>query len=945
MQRLYLLILLLLLSPFVMPAQNTDTLIGRNKLKYTQSRPLIYEGAQDLWPYSFLDESGKPAGYNIDLIRLILDKLNIPYEIKMKPRLMAFQDLREGRSDLMIGLVAGFHEEFAHYSESSVTLFTQSVLSPRSKPTTIRNFRDLATHKVIVNDSSLCHHLMIDYGWGDNALPTHAIGEVIKQMSTDEEGELVWNTLSLKWLLRKFQITNLEVTPVNMPHGEYKFMSVDEHLIHLMDSVFTDLNATEQLVPLQNKWFYPDRLEQKEELSPWTRYVTWTVICLLAVLIAYILFYQWQARHIKNDYSRSTSRFALILETGGVHVWTYDIASQTFTWHNEQGQPVYVYDKDDFAKRYSASDFALIMGIMQQLATSMPPANAEEPEVTLDIKARDNQDDPDSEMRNYVMALSVLRRDRNGRPTILIGTKRDVTEKRKQQQLASEQRLRYRALFNTPMAAIMAFDTDGTLIDLNQQACDMYGCHREKILSKKPNIRLLLGLEDFNIAEADGFSCAVTIDPERLCKQHDANRDDCHLETKVFSEFYLMTTTDEEENINGVFAICCDMSRIRAQQREAKQKEHALAELKTQEDEYKKTINNFILNANLRLLNYSPQTHMLSVVNANDHVQQQLTQTRIMTLVDQHMRKRIMHIIGKMDSRDGIEIDLDVPTALRVKGRQLVVHIHLMPQRNDKGELTEYLGVLRDISDQKAVEQQLAAVEAKTQEVEQTKNSFVKNMMQEIRHPMETVIDNTEHLTPTMTAEEMAPVTNAIIGNAEVLTHIISNVLKLSRIEAHMVEITTQPTDFTQLFTACCENGWEKHKRPGVRYIAENTYDELVVNIDPDHLGEVIAQLTLNAAQHTNSGIVRTRYDYIGRRLIVSIEDTGEGMSRKRLDELNERLEKGTHTTGGLGLLMCKELLRQMGGNLEISSELGLGTAVWVTLPCNATTVKRKMIQ
>ena len=79
--------------------------------KYTKERPLIYEGAQDLWPYSFLNVNGQPDGFYIYLMKLLLGKLRLPYEIRMKPRMMAFSDLKQGQSDLMIGLTAGFHEK------------------------------------------------------------------------------------------------------------------------------------------------------------------------------------------------------------------------------------------------------------------------------------------------------------------------------------------------------------------------------------------------------------------------------------------------------------------------------------------------------------------------------------------------------------------------------------------------------------------------------------------------------------------------------------------------------------------------------------------------------------------------------------------------------------------------------------------------------------------
>ena len=140
---------------------------------FTVDNPLVYEDVWDLWPYSFLNDNGDPDGFNVDLIRLIMTELDIPYVIRLKPSSEAFRDLKEGKSDLMLALAVGFHDEFGLYSKNAVTLFTQSVVTPKGRSVEIKAFRDLGKPglKVIVNDSSLCHHLMIDYGWGANALP------------------------------------------------------------------------------------------------------------------------------------------------------------------------------------------------------------------------------------------------------------------------------------------------------------------------------------------------------------------------------------------------------------------------------------------------------------------------------------------------------------------------------------------------------------------------------------------------------------------------------------------------------------------------------------------------------------------------------------------------------------------------------------------------------
>ena len=78
--------------------------------QYTKEQPLVYEDVWDLWPYSFLNDNGEPEGYNIDLIRLMMQRLDIPYIIKLKSAEETFNDLKSGKSDLTLGLAVGYHD-------------------------------------------------------------------------------------------------------------------------------------------------------------------------------------------------------------------------------------------------------------------------------------------------------------------------------------------------------------------------------------------------------------------------------------------------------------------------------------------------------------------------------------------------------------------------------------------------------------------------------------------------------------------------------------------------------------------------------------------------------------------------------------------------------------------------------------------------------------------
>ena len=139
-----------------------------------------------------------------------------------------------------------------------------------------------------------------------------------------------------------------------------------------------------------------------------------------------------------------------------------------------------------------------------------------------------------------------------------------------------------------------------------------------------------------------------------------------------------------------------------------------------------------------------------------------------------------------------------------------------------------------------------------------------------------------------------------------------------------MVEIKRQPQNFAELFEPQCNTGWMKFMNADTQYIVENPYEQLTVDIDAENLGHVIEQV------------------YIGRRLIISVDDTGEGIPEDELTQIQEEELGGAHNTKGLGLAITKELIRQMGGTFEISSEEGSGTTIYIMIPCHASVIKRK---
>ena len=130
-----------------------------------------------------------------------------------------------------------------------------------------------------------------------------------------------------------------------------------------------------------------------------------------------------------------------------------------------------------------------------------------------------------------------------------------------------------------------------------------------------------------------------------------------------------------------------------------------------------------------------------------------------MALVGEQSKRAAMRLLNDMDDRADKVIEHNIQTALRAKGgKTLTLYFNLKPKRDKNGDIKEYLGLLRDISDLMALEKQMTIETAKVQEVENTKNSFVKNMVQDIKEPMNTVMEYVSQIgenAPTDNEEEL----------------------------------------------------------------------------------------------------------------------------------------------------------------------------------------------
>ena len=292
--------------------------------------------------------------------------------------------------------------------------------------------------------------------------------------------------------------------------------------------------------------------------------------------------------------------------------------------------------------------------------------------------------------------------------------------------------------------------------------------------------------------------------------------------------------------------------------------------------------------------------------------------------------------MNNMDNLTRQPMKAVVKSTIRIKGgKPLCLLFSFVPTMSADGLVTDYFGLCRDISDIKATEELLAHETKKAQEVETVKDAFLRNMCYEIRTPLNSVVGFAELIEQDQHGDDEQLFIEEIKKNSRSLLNLVNNILLLSRLDAGMIELRTTTVDFAAFFEERCKSAWADCRQPSVEYLVETPYEHLMLDIDMANLGIVIDQIVTNAVQHTTEGYVRTRFDYNGEYLTVAVQDTGCGIPADQLGRIFERFVTTDSGSSGLGLAICQEIVKLMGGRIRLNTEVGKGTIFWVIIPLN----------
>jgi PAS domain S-box-containing protein len=283
-------------------------------------------------------------------------------------------------------------------------------------------------------------------------------------------------------------------------------------------------------------------------------------------------------------------------------------------------------------------------------------------------------------------------------------------------------------------------------------------------------------------------------------------------------------------------------------------------------------------------------------------------------------------------------------TAINSKGETLPVEMALSTYEIDSANF--FSANIRDITARLEAEKETQFAKEQAEQANRAKSAFLANMSHELRTPMNAIIGYSEMLIEDAEDddnEEIIPDLNKINSAGRHLLALINDILDLSKIEAGKMELFLEDIHLQDLLREVIDTSKpliDKNKNI-IKFSSDQTID--LIHGDAMKIKQALFNLISNAAKFTEDGEISIRVSQEAINdtncIHIAITDSGIGIPENKLDTVFEEFSQADESTTkdyggtGLGLPLSLKFCKMMGGDITISSELGVGSTFTLIFP------------
>lgn len=367
---------------------------------------------------------------------------------------------------------------------------------------------------------------------------------------------------------------------------------------------------------------------------------------------------------------------------------------------------------------------------------------------------------------------------------------------------------------------------------------------------------------------------------------------------------------------------------------------HTRAEraLRQSEEKYRNIFNNALdilyrTRINGRIEEMSPSVNQILEYTKDELIGKSI----LMLYFDQNDRDTLLNTI--IQNKEIKDYELRMMT----KSREIkFVSLNSRLLTDSRGKPSHIDGIMRDVTEVKKMTTDLIYAKEKAEESDRLKTAFLHNISHEIRTPLNAIRGFSELLSdPGLRAEESKEYSEIIIESSDRLLSLITEIINISSLETGQEKIIENEVNLNSIFDVIEEQFKSKSKKENITIHSEPGLPNKDADIitDETKLIQILSKLVDNALKFTKEGSVRFGYSVKGEELEFYVRDTGIGISANEQKVIFERFHQGDSNMNrqydgpGLGLAISKAYSELLGGKMWMTSEPGIGSVFYFTIP------------
>lgn len=891
-------------------------------MPYTENRPLKVVIDWDFAPYEYIDDIGKPAGYNVEVYKNVLKGLKIPYVFIVRERKLAIEMFERGDADLIIEPLnsRSLNSDSMYYSRKTVYPYKIKIAYKRGTPP-LKSLKQLG-------EGSLLAVKRYDYAAfrvlerkdiNKEQLRVNSPRTCMANIDNGRYQYFIYSEAAIKNMLKKLNVNDIEVADIDIPIGDMRFVARSQWLINMLDDQFARFEQSGMKKQLVTKWFHPE--DETKSIPKIVFLILLAVLVLLFVLIAANRLITKQIRFAVRRMSEKNNLMEEALKMSGNSVVRLNMTAERvdYVYGNHlstegmTAQQYYDLIHPDYQKKMFDYTNSIIAG---------------DKEAEKGCAYKWNAGTPDNPKWIEMFNRSIVEQRENDAPFTIISTLTDITDDRKKDILYQNLADKYISIFDLSVLGMLLYNNKGGLINTNERV-------RQILKFRSPddgfyyrrNIQTMFfdGMDVSEFYMESRTACTKIFIPERGVSE--------------YVEFNVCPIKNDDGELQYILVVLRLMTNERELYLRRKASKDDLHRVNEETAKYERDLRYLLTESKTMIWRISFENSRVTYFRNLYTIDTELSREECIASVVGDDNKKIAENFLCMPG-DGVQPKTIVLPTLNLICKDNKVHwysINRLLDYDDNDNIVGLFGLIRDITEQEEAQERLRSEIIRANESEVQKSTFLANMSHEIRTPLNAIVGFCDLLPSMDGPEEKAELASIIRKNCNLLIHLIDDILMISTMDTDGPKINPRKIDFAHEFEEICATLEQHAADSPAQFIKDNPYTLFVTELDIERMQQIIINFTTNAVKFTTKGHIKVGYRQQENGIYIYCEDTGKGIPEEKCKDVFRRFVKlNDYVQGtGLGLSICKAIADACGGKIGVESEVGKGSTFWVWIPCD----------